>query len=98
MGAEESKIAALRDAGHDEAADLLADLAWHERRAATEEAAKEPPVEAGHQGIPLMPGFGFDPQGEVDGRAVLDARKRFSGDRTLRGSMPPFGGFQAGGR
>ncbi len=87
MGAEDSRIAALRDAGHDEAADLLADLAWHERRAAAEEAAEEQPVEAGPPSIELMPGFGFDPQAEADGRSILESIQK-SGVGRGHGSMP----------
>ena len=87
MGAEDSKIAVSRDAGHDEAADLLADLAWHERRAAAEEAAEEQPVETRPTGIELMPGFGFDPQAVADGRSILEAIRK-SGVGRGHGSMP----------
>ena len=86
MGAEDPKIAALRAAGHDEAADLLADLAWHERRAAAEEAAKEPPVGAGPPSIPLIPCCVVDPQAEADGRSILESIQK-SGVGRGHGSM-----------
>ncbi len=50
---EDARVKTLRDAGFDEAAAYLSEVAWYERRPAAEEAAKEPPVEASRSGVPV---------------------------------------------
>ena len=69
------KIAALRSAGHDEAADLLVDMAWHEARAAAEKAAKDP-GEVKRPAIPLVSDDLTQRQVEAEGRIVGDQLMR----------------------
>jgi len=72
MAEQTDHIAALREAGHDDAADLLERVAWHRARAEAEAAAK--PAEQAPAPIRLL---------EVD--PADEAQRRREGETLLAG-------------
>ncbi len=85
----DDKVKALRDMGHDEAADDLAMLLEDDARQAKarEQAQEEAQRKYRSHRFELMPGFGADSQAQSDGAAILDALRR-SGVGQGHGSFP----------
>ena len=68
MSADDQNIRALREAGHDDAADLLEQVAWHRARA---EAEAKPADQAPPPAIRLLDAGPADAQRRREGETLL---------------------------
>lgn len=101
---QDPKIAMLRSAGHDQAADLLEVAAELDARRAAQQARDDAQRSVGppgrlvsETGMRLLPEGLFDGEREQEGRMVLDALQR-SGVGQPHGSAALFPGLSGGER